>query len=166
MTWCVAHTHPQKEILAEQNLMDQGFETYLPRFKKIRRHARRIDEVLAPLFPRYLFIKVDLETTPWRSINGTRGISHLLMNDDLHPAYIQDDIILGLKSQEVEDGIVPIKSLITFIKGDKVRVIDGAFKDHTATFDALDSKGRVKLLLTFLGKETTITLPHYSVEEA
>jgi transcriptional antiterminator RfaH len=166
MTWCIAHTQPMKEIQAQQNLIDQGFDAYLPRFKKIRRHARRVDEVLAPLFPRYIFVKVDLESTPWRSINGTRGISYLLMTDDVHPAYVQDDIILDLKAQEVGDGIVPIKSLITFVKGDTVRIIDGAFKDHAASFDGLDDKGRAKLLLTFLGRETTITLPHYSVEEA
>ena len=166
MTWCVAHTQPLKEIQAQQNLMDQGFEVYLPRFKKIRRHARRVDEVLAPLFPRYLFVNIDLDATPWRSINGTRGVSYLLMTDDIHPAHIQDEIILDLKAQEISEGVVPIKSLITFVKGDTVRIIDGAFKDHAATFDTLDDKGRVKLLLTFLGRETTITLPHYSVEEA
>jgi transcriptional antiterminator RfaH len=166
MTWCVAHTQPLKEIQAQQNLIDQGFEVYLPRFKKIRRHARRVDEVLTPLFPRYLFVNIDLNSTPWRTINSTRGISYLLMTDDEHPAHIQDEIIFDLKAQEVGDGIVPIKSLITFVKGDTVRIIDGAFKDHAATFDALDDKGRAKLLLTFLGRETTIILPHYSVEEA
>lgn len=166
ITWCVAHTQPSKELLAKQHLQEQGYEVYLPQFKKTRRHARKVEEVLAPLFPRYIFVGMDLSTARWRSINGTRGVSHLLMGDELNPAKISPQIIEDLKAQELGCGVVPILSLETFIKGDKVRVLEGVFKDHEATFETLDDKSRVKLLLNFLGRQTEITLPPYAVEAA
>ncbi|EKE00951.1 MAG: hypothetical protein ACD_21C00250G0024 [uncultured bacterium] len=165
ISWFVAHTQPLKENIAKQHLLEQGFEIYLPQFKKTRRHARKIEEVLAPLFPRYLFVGMDLKTSPWRSVNGTRGVSYLLTNDN-HPAVVPNEIIENLKAQENEDGLVPVTSLLLFTKGDKVRILDGAFKDQVAVFETLDNKQRIQLLLNFLGREMKISLPYHAVEAA
>ena len=66
--WYVAQTQPNAENKALAHLARQGFVTYLPRFLKRRRHARRIDVVAAPLFPRYLFIAIDMSMQRWRSV--------------------------------------------------------------------------------------------------
>lgn len=166
ITWCVAQTQPLKELVAKQHLLAQGFEVYLPRFKKIRRHARKIEEVLMPLFPRYIFVGIDLESTRWRSVNGTRGVAHLLMRNDSSPARLPLRVIEELQSQEVGEGIVPASSLVAFIKGAAVRILEGAFKDHLATFESIDDKSRVQLLLSFLGREMKISLPPHAIEEA
>lgn len=164
-SWFVAHTHPMKEQLAEKHLREQGFDVYLPRFKKMRRHARKVEEVLTPLFPRYLFVSMELETAHWRCINNTRGISYLLQNDGL-PAEVPEQMITVLKEKEASDGLVSVNSLIALVKGDKVRILKGVFKDYLATFETMDANQRVKLLLTFLGRETKVFLPVYVVEAA
>jgi len=164
ITWCVAYTKARGETAAKQNLLAQGFEAYLPQFKKTRRHARKVEEVSMPLFPRYIFIGMDLESAQFGSVNGTRGVSHLVMADDIHPAQLSTNIIEDLKLQEISDGIVPIASLISFTKGDRVRIVEGAFKDQIASFEMLDGKARVQLLLGFLGREAKASLPIYSVE--
>jgi transcriptional antiterminator RfaH len=166
VTWCVVYTQALKEAIAAQNLLEQGFEVYLPRFKKLRRHARKVEEVLAPLFPRYVFVGMDRDVAQWRSINGTRGVSHLLMTDDRHPASVPTAVIESLKAQEISAGVVPVETLVAFVKGEKVRILEGAFKDHVAIFDGLDDKSRVQILLTFLGRDTHISLPSYAVEVA
>ncbi len=165
INWFVAHTHPLKELIAQQHLLEQGFEVYLPRFKKIRKHARKVEEVLLPLFPRYVFVGMDMEVARWRSVNGTRGISYLLTNND-SPAMMPSYIIQNLKSQETSDSIVPVNSLIAFTKGDKVRILDGVFKDQIATVEMFDANQRVSLLLGFMGRETRFALPEYAVEAA
>ena len=105
--WFVAYTQPLKESVAKHNLEEQGYDVYLPMFKKTRRHARRVDEVLQPLFPRYIFVGLDLEIDGWRSVNGTRGVGYILLNDG-HPVSMPTSVIDTLKSQENEQGIVPI----------------------------------------------------------
>lgn len=164
-SWFVVHTQPSREMVAQQHLSEQGFDVYLPRFKKNRRHARKVEEVLSPLFPRYLFIGMDVETTRWRCINGTRGVSYLLMCDG-RPAIVPAQVICQLKSQENPDGLVPLRSVNLFVKGDKVRILDGAFKDQICSFEALDDRQRIQLLLNFLGREIKFSLPSYAVEAA
>ena len=61
----------------EANLKRQGFEAFCPRFRKTRRHARRIDQVLAPVFPGYIFVHFDRERNQWRAVNGTHGVGQV-----------------------------------------------------------------------------------------
>jgi len=166
VTWCVAHTHPLKEGVAKQHLIHQGYQVYLPRFRKIRRHARKVEEVLMPLFPRYLFVGMDLERDRWRSVNSTRGVAYLLMHQDFVPARVPAHVIADLRAQEIGDEIVPLASLVTFVKGEKVRILEGAFQDHVATFEGWDAKNRVQLLLQLMGREIKVSFPWEAVEAA
>ena len=75
MDWFVVATKPNGERSAEMNLLQQGFDVFFPLIEKTRRHARRVDTVQKPLFPGYLFVQFDSSTTPWRSINGTIGLT-------------------------------------------------------------------------------------------
>ena len=77
--WYVVHTQPHREAQAARQLENQNYRVFLPRFLKSRRHARKIETGLVPLFPRYLFIILDLTRDPWRSVNGTYGVDRLLM---------------------------------------------------------------------------------------
>ena len=90
--WYVAQTHVHAESKATLQLRRQGFDVYLPRYRKQRRHARRVDIVAAPLFPRYLFVSVDLATQRWHSIRSTVGITRLVTNGDV-PAIVPQAII-------------------------------------------------------------------------
>ncbi len=164
MRWFVVYTQPLKETVAKQHLEEQGYDVYLPMFKKTRRHARRTDEVLQPLFPRYLFVGLDLKLDAWRAVNGTRGVAYLLLNDG-HPLGISTSIIEELKILE-NNGVVPIECVSAFTKGEILRVVDGVFKDQVAVFQRMGDKQRVQLLLNFLGRDTRITVPVYAVEAA
>ena len=74
-SWYVVQTHPHAEAKAASHLERQGYSIYLPRYLKRRRHARRIEIVAAPLFPRYLFVAIDPLTQRWRSIQSTIGVA-------------------------------------------------------------------------------------------
>lgn len=163
--WFVAYTHPHKEDLAQHHLHLQNFETYCPRYKRIRHHARKIDTIFAPLFPRYLFVSIDLAKDRWRSINGTRGIHYLLMRQD-KPVVISTLMIDSLRMKEDDEGAVPVTSLMLFAQGQQVNITQGFFEGHTATFEKMNDNHRVKLLLKFLGQEQHIDIPLYAVDAA
>ena len=163
-TWCVVHTQPLKETIAQRNLMNQGYEVYVPRFKKICRHARKVEEKHTPLFPRYIFVCMDVFSARWRSVNGTCGVSYLLMSNETTPSRVHAHVIEALRTQETVDGLVPLSSLVTFVKGDKIRITDGALKDQIATFASLDDQSRVRLLLNFMGRDVNLVLPCSAVE--
>ena len=158
ISWCVIQTQPNKEFIAKTNLLLQGFDVYLPQIKKIRRHARKVDEVLAPLFPRYLFVGLDLARDAWRSLNGTRGVSHVLTNQNHKPSVIRGDVITSLKSQE-DAGILPVEGALALLVGDEIRISGGAFDGHTGIVESLSDSLRVQVLLTFLGRQTRVFVP-------
>ena len=60
MNWYAVQTLPNRENLAVSHLERQGFYVWLPRIKRVIRHARQTKCVRRPLFPGYLFIKLDL----------------------------------------------------------------------------------------------------------
>ena len=98
-------TQPNAESKAVAHLARQGFATYLPRYLKRRRHARRVDVVAAPLFPRYLFVEIDMAVQRWRSIYSTIGVSQLVCNGDV-PAPVPDQVITMLKDREDAAGFI------------------------------------------------------------
>lgn len=166
VSWFVAQTQPNLEAKAAENLARQGFEVYLPRYRKTVRHARRVSIVNAPLFPNYVFIRFDFETTQWRSINSTRGVSRLV-GCETAPASLPADVVEGLKKREGVDGFFDVvRPHAEFKAGDVVRVCDGAFNSCRGIFEARTDKDRVAVLLDMLGRKSRVMLNIQSIEAA
>jgi len=163
--WYVAQTHVHAESKATLHLGRQGFDVYLPRYLKQRRHARRVDTVPAPLFPRYLFVAVDMATQRWHSIRSTIGITKLVANGDV-PAVVPQAIIEGLKRREDANGFVQLERRPRFASGDKIRVREGAFCDALGLFDGITGQERVAILLDLLGRKVRVVLGMDVIEAA
>jgi transcriptional antiterminator RfaH len=163
--WYVAQTHLYAEVKASQHLLRQGFEVYLPRYRKQRRHARRVDHVAAPLFPRYLFVSIDVTTQRWYSIQSTVGITKLIRHGDL-PAAVPEAIVSGLKCREDADGFVQLERQPRFAPGDKIRVSNGAFCDCLGLYEAISGKDRSAILLDLLGRKVRVVLENDLIDAA
>jgi transcriptional antiterminator RfaH len=163
--WYVVQTQPHGETKAVWHLERQGYATYLPRYQKRRRHARRIETVAAPLFPRYLFVAIDMATQRWRSIQSTIGVSRLVCNGE-EPAVLADGIVEGLRRRENEGGFVRLDSRPRFAIGEKVRIVDGIFASHLGLFDGLSDGERVAVLLDMLGRKVRVVIDDLSVAAA
>jgi len=156
--WIVAHSHVNAENSAEAHLRRQGFEVYLPRYQKTKRHARRIEQVIRPLFPRYLFVKFSPQSTQWRCIRSTIGISHLLTAGD-QPLTAPDGIIKELRGRENYLGFVSGLGSEGMKLGQKVKIISGPFSDHLGIFDGLSDSQRVAVLLDVMGRQVRAKIP-------
>lgn len=155
--WYVAQTQVHSEERARINLERQGFETYLPRYRRERRHARRRDTVRTPLFPGYIFVRLDLRSAPWRSINGTFGVNHLICRGE-QPAALPEDIVEELVERENEAGLVVLQPR-SFHKGESLRIVSGAFCDCQGLFEDMADRERVVLLLDLLGRKVRVEAP-------
>jgi len=155
--WYVAQTQVHGEDRARFNLERQGFTTYLPRYRRERSHARRRDTVRAPLFPGYIFVQIDLENAPWRSINGTFGVSHLVCQGD-RPAPVPDGVVDAIAAQENADGLIVLQPR-ALRKGEALRIISGALADCLGLFERMADRDRVVLLLDLLGRTVRVQAP-------
>ena len=164
-SWYVVETHSHAEAKAAAHLRRQGFEIYLPRYCKKRRHARRVESVVAPLFPRYLFVAIDMATQRWRSIRSTVGVARLVSNGDM-PTSVSADVIDRLRQREDANGFVHLESHATLAPGDRIRIVSGAFEACLGLFEGITDSERVTILLEFLGREVRILLEATSVVPA
>lgn len=150
--WYLAYTHARSEAKAGKHLERQKFQTYIPKFKRLKRVRQKIKSIDTPLFARYIFIKIDMNTQRWRSISSTVGIHHLICNGDM-PVPVSSDVIAALEAREV-DGFINLDDMK---KGDPVRVVDGVFESFTGLFDGYEGT-RTAVLLNLLGRQHRIVL--------
>src|SRR5437763_15872009 len=155
--WFVAHTHPHAEGKATAHLNRQGFDIYLPRYLKRRRHARQVETVAAPLFPRYLFVAIDLDAQRWRSIYSTVGVSRLVCNGD-DPTPVPNGLVEALKTREDGNGFIKLDSRPSFSAGDQIRLLDGAFSSCLGLFEGMAERERIAILLDLLGRKVRVVL--------
>ncbi len=156
--WYVVQTHAKAETKALQHLRNQGFRAYLPCYAKRRRHARRVESVLAPLFPGYLFIGMDVARTRWRSIRSTIGVRTLICQGEM-PAAVPDGVVEDIRAHEDGSGLVPVKPQIAFEPGDTVTVTDGPLREQVGWFQCMADDERVVILLNLLGRQMRVPLP-------
>lgn len=162
--WYVVVTQPNAETRAEENLQRQGFSVYLPRYRRTRRHARKTEVVLRPLFPRYLFVGLDLARDRWRSVQSTFGVQGMVIIGD-RPSAVPEQVIEAIQARQDEDGLVRMAAP-GLPKGTKVRILDGIFEDAVGVFERVAGEQRVAVLLQLLGREVMALLPTESVAAA
>jgi transcriptional antiterminator RfaH len=155
--WYVVNTKAREEPKASFNLKRQGFNSYLPQYKKTRRHARRIDTVLAPLFPKYLFIEFDLDLERWSSINSTAGVKKLIMFGSL-PATLPSELVEEIRTREDVEGVVSLSQYLKIKQGDQVTINSGAFNEHRGIFECQDDDKRIIILLKLMGRDVRVRL--------
>ena len=160
--WFLAYTKAKEEKRAKKNLENQGFETYLPMisYEKINQ-SKSIS--LETMFPRYLFIKINLERDSWTHIKSTRGVSHLVVFGDKF-AEVPNSVVAFLKTRVDDNDIV--KQKVTwqeFQKGDKLVIKKGILKGKEATFLSKTGKERVRILLKLMNELIIAEVPGHDV---
>ena len=146
--WYVVHTLPFREVRARTHLENQGFRVFLPQRLKTIRHARKFSTVVAPYFPRYMFVSLDRVRSRWRSINGSVGVAGLIMQGEL-PQPVPVGVVETLQA------LIDSHGHLTFEKSikvkDRVRLTAGPFAEHLGICERLDDSGRVRVLLEIMG---------------
>lgn len=159
--WYVAEVYRGKEQLAVSHLGRQGFSTFFPRFK--RRDIRRsIDRtILAPVFPGYVFVLLDLETQNWSSINSTRGVKKLVGSTLFQPQRVPPQA-MALLQQRCRGGIM-VDLVEQFAPGDLVQINTGPLAQRIAKIESFDADDRVSLLFEIMGSDHTIKVDRASI---
>jgi transcriptional antiterminator RfaH len=162
--WYVVQSQPNAENKAVAHLMRQGFTTYLPRYLKRRQHARRIDIVPAPLFPRYFFVAIDITVQRWRSVYSTIGVTQLICNGDV-PAAVPDEVVTTLKAREDAVGLIRLQPR-PFRLGEKIRIVEGVLADCLGLYNGMTDRDRVTILLDLLGRKVRVLVDAEAVAVA
>ncbi len=158
--WFLVQFKPNSHNVADRNLKRQGFETFLPLQETTRRQDSRFVSELRPLFPGYMFIRLDPETSPWRKVNSTHGVSRIVSFSDV-PAPVPATLVDALLTRCDDSGRLLANASLA--AGDDIKVVDGPFAEFVGTVETIDAEKRVWLLLDFMGQTTRIRLDAHQV---
>lgn len=163
--WYVVQTRHLSEIRAAQELANQGFDVFLPRYIKKRQHARKVSHVATPLFPGYLFVSFSPARQRWRSINGTYGVVRVIAGEN-GPIPVASGIVDHLKARADGQGLIAMPQRQSFASGETIRIRSGSFAETLGLFEGFRDHDRVAVLLELLGGKVRVVLEEDLVEKA
>ena len=161
-SWYLIFTKPRQEEVALTNLTRQGYGAYLPRVRQLRKRRGKRLHIVEPLFPRYLFIRLDSHTDNWTPIRSTLGVMSLV-RFGTEPARVPDDLVTRLKSHEDAEGLHEWAEPKLAV-GDRVRVVEGPLAGYEGILLAKSGRERVVLLLDMLGSQMRAQLATRQLE--
>jgi len=158
--WHLLMTKPREDERAQQHLENQGYEIFRPLIRRFRIKQGKQVAFIEPLFPRYIFIRLDDAMSNWSKIRSTRGVAQLVRFSE-HPAIVPANIIELLQQQCVNGSILDTTRDEPFVfkSGDNVEITAGSFKGLQAIIAEQKGEDRVLLFLTLLGKQQALEVP-------
>ena len=149
--WYLVQSKPRNEMRALENLVRQGYETYLPLMEVERLQRGKLLKKMEPLFPRYLFLHLEEGNDNWGPIRSTLGVAGLVRFGQAY-ALVSDEVMDAVRerTQDVK------KSL--FESGDNVRVVSGPLLGLEGVFEIADGEQRSFVLLEFMQKQQRVSV--------
>ncbi|NMP16491.1 transcription/translation regulatory transformer protein RfaH [Thalassotalea sp. Y01] len=154
--WYVLTSKPRDEQRAHDNLVSQGFEVFLPKISTVKKRQGMKSVALEPLFPNYLFIRLDPEVANFNAVRSTRGVGSFV-KFGMKQAVIATHIIAQIKDNvERSDSPKNLNDLLRYEQGEKVAINHGPFAGLEAIYKAKDGLERSILMVKMLGQENDV----------
>ncbi len=156
-SWFAIRTKPKQEMVARDQLQQQGFEVYLPLVNTRISHARKVSWQPRPFFVGYLFMCLSKDEQRWTSIRSTIGVLAPVSFGTFYPP-VPDAAISMLQGRHDEQGFISVqmKPESPFKAGEQVRLNDGSLKGFDAIFVEMRGEDRALVLLDWMNKKMRV----------
>jgi transcriptional antiterminator NusG len=175
--WYVIHTYSGYENKVKTNLehriesmdaRDLIFQVIVPTEEEIEIKDGQRRTVEKKVFPGYVLVQmIELrEDDPqssraWFVVRNTPGVTGFVGSGTRPTSLDTADVKKILRQMRAEEPRVKVG----FTVGQSVRMIDGPFMDFVGQVDEINlEKGRVRVLVSFFGRETPVELDFLQVE--
>jgi transcriptional antiterminator RfaH len=162
--WYAIHTKPRQESVAEVQLRRQGFEVYCPRLSETKRRRGSWRQVIEPLFPRYLFVRLATGLDNFSPIRSTIGVCDLVRVGRI-PKPIPEKLIAALLDREDRERGALV-SPPRWQEGMAVEFVEGPFAGIRGIFKAACGNERVLVLLRLLGQDNKVAVEQDTIVPA
>jgi transcriptional antiterminator NusG len=150
--------HNLGQRIESMNVQDQIFQVVVPTEEEIEVRDGKRRTIERRVFPGYVLVQMIMTDESWYVVRNTPGVTQII-GTPLRPEEMQSIL------KRMEDGAPKIK--VTFKPGQKVRIVDGPFADFVGSVDEVNmEKGKVRVLVSFFGRETPVELDFLQVEKA
>ena len=155
--WFAVFSKPRREVEAVEQLERQSYTAFLPRVRSRRRLRGQWQDIVEPMFPRYLFLRAVPGQDDLRPVRSTRGVIGLVRFGG-EPQPVPETVMAELHRLCAGfDGVLELPAPL--VPGSRVRVLEGPFVGCEAELLSLDGKRRALVLLELLGRANAVELP-------
>lgn len=168
--WYVIHTYSGYEQRVKTNLEhriksmdaeDKVFQVVIPTENEIEIKDGQRRTVAKKVFPGYIIVEMVLDDDSWNVVRNTPGVTGFV-GAGTKPIPL-DEAEVNTIFNQMRAETPRIK--VGFSRGESVRVVDGPFIDFIGTVDEIHpEKGKVRVLVSFFGRETPVELDFLQVE--
>ena len=147
-------TNLQQRIDATQS-QELISDILIPMQKKIvvKKGKQEIKE--ERIFPGYILVKMVLTNRTVELVTNTEGVRGFVRTESKPRSLPESEVKAIMKYMEVEQPAYQS----SFSVGEAVKITDGAFADFIGSVKEIDeSKGKIKVLISFLGREAPVEL--------
>ena len=168
--WYIVHTYSGYEDRVKRALEqrikfmdadDKIFQIVIPTEEEIEIRGGQRRTVTKKVFPGYVLVQMQMDDNSWNVVRNTPGITGFVGSGNKPTALAEGEVSAILK--QMTEAAPQVK--VGFRKGESVRVVDGPFTDFVGVVDEINvAKGKVKVLLTLFGRETSVELDFLQVQ--
>lgn len=171
-SWFVVHCYSGQENKVRHNLeqriesmgmKDRIFDVVVPTEEEIEVKDGKRRTVERRVFPGYILVQMVLDEDSWYVVRNTPGVTGFVGMGNEPTPLRPEEVSQIIKRMEAEAPRIKV----TYKIGQKVRIIDGPFNDFIGTVDDIDmERAKVRVMVSFFGRETPVELDFLQVEKA
>lgn len=169
--WYVIHTYSGYEDRVKKNLehrvesmdvKDKIFQVVVPTEDEVEIREGQRRTVARKVFPGYILVQMKLDDESWYVVRNTPGVTGFVGVSTKPVPLEEHEVKTILKQMESETPRVKVG----FSKGQSIRITGGPFADFIGVVDEIHpEKGKVKVLVSFFGRETPVELDFLQIEK-
>jgi transcriptional antiterminator NusG len=170
--WYVIHCYSGYENKVRHNLeqrietmgmKDKVFDVVVPTQEEIEVRDGKRRTVERHIFPGYVLVNMALSEESWFVVRNTPGVTGFVGMGNLPTPLRPEEVAQILKRMEADAPTVKV----TFKVGERVRIVDGPFNDFRGVVAEIDmERTKVRVMVSFFGRETPVELDFLQVEKA
>ncbi|MBN1179867.1 MAG: transcription termination/antitermination protein NusG [Anaerolineae bacterium] len=170
--WYVIHCYSGYEHKVKHNLeqrietmqmQDKIFQVVIPTEEEIEVKEGKRRTIERRVFPGYILVQMLMEDESWYIVRNTPGVTGFVGMGNRPAPLRPEEVQSIMKRMEAEAPRIKV----TFKSGQKVRIIDGPFNEFIGVVDEIDmERAKVRVLVSFFGRDTPVELDFLQVEKA
>lgn len=155
--------HAIEQRIETMGMQDKIFDVVVPTEEEIEVREGKRRTIERRVFPGYILVQMIMDEDSWYVVRNTPGVTGFVGMGNEPTPLRPEEVSQIMRRMEAE---AP-KIKVTFRPGQKVRIIDGPFNDFIGTVGDIDmEKAKVRVLVSFFGRETPVELDFLQVEKA
>jgi transcriptional antiterminator NusG len=175
--WYIVHTYSGQEERVKRNLdiristmdiSDRILEVLVPTQDEVEIKDGQRKRIARTVFPGYVLVKMMMDDECWHVVRNTPGVTGFVSAEDetamrsrpvpLTPSEVEK--ILDYNNSDEQPKIT-----IAYSVGQTVRITEGPFLDFMGMVEEVYSdRSKVKVLVSFFGRETPVELDFVQIE--